>query len=151
MNAPAPSDADTARQRDCLVLLQEDLRPGADVALRELIRQGHRLQIEGQDGQGPASFAVGAGLRLYGDAGILNARTVRAVIARSIELADDDFQLDLDGLDHLALMSWAVVLQASQGFRTRGGILRVHARGGTRRLLALPTVVESDRTNLELT
>src|SRR4051812_22126088 len=150
MNAPSPSVADTARHLDCLVLLREDVSPRADHPLRELIRQGHRLQIESQNGQGPASFALGDGLRLYGDAGILNARTVRAVIERSIEDADEDFQLDLDGLDHLALMTWALVLQASQEFRTRGGILRVHARGGTRRLLALPTVVESNRANLEL-
>lgn len=151
MNDPAPPAAYTGRHQDCLVLRGEDLNPRLDHLLRELISGGHHLQIESQNGQGPASFAVGDGLRLYGDAGILNTRTVRAVVERSIQDAAEAFELDLDGLDYLALMSWAVILQATREFRRQGGILRVHARGGTGRLLAMPTVVESDRTNLELT
>ena len=91
------------------------------------------------------------GLRLYGDAGILNTRTVRAVLECSIGGAGDDFQLDLEGLDYLALMTWAAVLQVTQDFRNQGGVLRVHARRRTRRLLAMSTVLESDRTNLQIT
>jgi len=151
MNDAAPPRAVTASPSDCLVLLQEDLSPRLDHLLRELIRGGQHLLIESQNGQGPASFVVDGGLRLYGDAGILNTRTVRAVLERSIEGAGDDFQLDLDGLDYLALMSWAAVLQVTQGFRNQGGILRVHARRSTRRLLAMFTALESDRTNLQIT
>ena len=135
------------------MLLQEDLSPRLDHLLRELIRDGLHLLIESQNGRGPAAFLVDGGLRLYGDAGILNTRTVRAVLERSIEGAGagDDFQLDLDGLDYLALMTWAAVLQGTQDFRHQGGVLRVHARRRTRRLLAMSTVLESDRTNLQIT
>jgi hypothetical protein len=136
---------------DHLVLLQEDLDLRLEHLVRELIRSGYSLLIEGQDAWDPASFTRGDGLRLCGDAGVLNSRAVREVVDRSIQDADDVFELDLERLDHLALMSWAAVLQATQGFRSSGGILRVHARGGTRRLLAMPTVVECDRRNLELT
>jgi hypothetical protein len=151
MSASAPSPTRLARRADCLVLLHEDVSPQLDRPVRELIRDGHRLQIESQSGRGPASFAVGDGLRLYGDGGILNSRTVRAVLERSIRDADHDFQLDLDGLDYLALMSWAVVLQATQNFRARGGTLHVHARRSTRRLLAMSTAIEAHRTNLDVT
>jgi hypothetical protein len=151
MNAAAPPLVDTTCPPDFLVLLQQDLSPRLEHLLRELVSGGQRLLIEAQNGRGPATFAVGGGIRLYGDAGILNTRTVRAVVGCSIEDASDAFQVDLDGLDYLALMSWAAVLQATQDFRTRGGILRVHARGSTRRLLAMPTAIESDRTNLEIT
>jgi len=151
MDDAAPPRDHTSSHPDCLVLLQEDLSSRLDHLLRELIRDGHHLQIESQNGQGPASFLVEGGLRLYGDAGIFNTRTVRAVLERSIEGADDDFQLDLDGLDYLALMTWAAVLQVTQDFRTHGGVLRVHARRRTRRLLAMSTALASDRTNLEIT
>ena len=151
MSAPARPRASAARDPSCLVLLEEDLSPQLDDLLRELLSGGHHLQIEHHDGHGPASFAVGDGLRLYGDASASNTRTIRAVLGRSIQGADHDFQLDLSGLDYLALMSWAAVLQSTQSFRNQGGMLRVHARGSIRRLLAMPTVVESDRTNLELT
>lgn len=150
MNDAIPPRAMRASPSDRLVLLQEDLGPRLDHLLRELIRDGLYLRIESQNGQGPASFLVNGGLRLYGDAGILNTRTVRAVLDRSIEGAGDDFQLDLDGLDYLALMSWAAVLQATQDFRNQGGVLHVHARRSTRRLLAMSTVLESDRTNLRI-
>jgi hypothetical protein len=133
-----------------LVLLHEDLGPRLDPLLHELIGGGHRLRIEDQDDQGAAPFTVGAGLRLFGDAGILNTRTVRAVVERSIVDADDVYRIDLVGLEYLALMSWAVVLQATQSFRALGGTLTIHARGSTRRLLVRATVVECDRTNLEL-
>jgi hypothetical protein len=151
MNDAAPPRAVTASPSDRLVLLQEDLGPRLDHLLRELIRDGLHLRIESQNGQGPAPFLVDGGLRLYGDAGILNTRTVRAVLERSIEGAGDDFQLDLDGLDYLALMTWAAVLQVTQHFRDQGGLLRVHARRRTRRLLAMSTALESDRTNLQIT
>ena len=133
------------------MLLQEDLSPRLDHHLRELFRDGLHLRIESQNGQGPASFLVDGGLRLYGDAGILNTRTVRAVLECSIGGAGDDFQLDLEGLDYLALMTWAAVLQVTQDFWNQGGVLRVHARRRTRRLLAMSTVLESDRTNLQIT
>jgi hypothetical protein len=136
---------------DHLVLLQEDLDLQLEHLVLELIRAGHSLLIEGQDSWDPASFTLGDGLRLCGDAGVLNSRTVREVVGCSIRNADDVFELDLGRLDHLALLSWAAVLQATQGFRSSGGVLRVHARGGTRRLLAMPTVIECDRRNLELT
>jgi hypothetical protein len=139
------------RHPNHLVLLREDLDLQLEHLVRELIRTGHSLLIEGQDAWDPAPFSLGDGLRLCGDAGVLNSRTVREVVEHSIRDADHVFQLDLERLDHLALMSWAAVLQVTQGFRSSGGILRVHARGGTRRLLAMPTVVECDRRNLELT
>jgi len=136
---------------DHLVLLREDLDLRLEHLVREMIRAGHSVLIEGQDSGDQASFTLGDGLRLCGDAGVLNSRTVREVVERSIRDADDVFQLDLERLHHLALLSWAAVLQTTQGFRDGGGVLRVHARGGTRRLLAMPTVIGSDRRNLELT
>jgi hypothetical protein len=140
----------TRRATD-LVLLREDLDPQLERRVRELVGTGHALLVEGQGLRDPAPFAVGRGLRLCGDAGVLNSRTVREVVELAIPEAGDAFQLDLDRLDHLALMSWAAVLRATQGFRSSGGVLRVRARGSTRRLLALRTAVEGDRRNLELT
>jgi len=151
MNHAAPPRERTRSQADCLVLLQEDLSPRVEDLLRELISDGERLLIESESARGPATFTVGDGLRLYGDAGILNTRTVRAVLERTIGGAGDDFQLDLEGLDYLALMTWAAVLQVTQDFRNHGGVLRVHARRRTRRLLAMSTALESNRTNLQIT
>ncbi len=91
---------------DHLVLLQEDLDLRLEHLVWELIRAGHSLLIEGQDSGDPASFTLGDGLRLCGDAGVLNSRTVREVVGSSIRDGGDVFQLDLERLDHLALMSW---------------------------------------------
>jgi hypothetical protein len=141
----------TTKPTNCVVLLREDLDTRLDHLVRDLIAHGHHLLIESEGGHGPAGFATGDGLRVYGDAGVLNARTLRVVVEDSISEADGSFHLDLDGLDHLGLLSWAAALHATQEFRSRGGVLHVHARGRTRRLVEKPTAIESDRTNLEIT
>lgn len=150
--------ADTTTERrtttaptNCLVLLREDLSPRLEDLVHGLIDQGHRLLIKSAGARAQASFTVGDGLRLRGDAGVLNARTLRVVIENSIGEADGSFDLDLDGLDHLGLLGWTATLHATQEFRRRGGVLHVHARGRTRRLVDTPTAIESDRTNLEIT
>lgn len=153
MTDPTTDRPTTTPPTNCLVLLREDLSPRLEDLVRDLIDQGHRLLVDGAGARVPASFTVGEGLRLRGDAGVLNARTLRVVIEHSVSEADGSFDLDLDlgGLDHLGLLSWAAALHATQEFRSRGGVLRVHARGRTRRLVDKPTAIESDRTNLEIT
>jgi hypothetical protein len=60
------------------------------------------------------------------------------------------FFLDLDGLNNFAMLSWVAVLRASHDFRSRSGILRISAGGGTRRLIERYLRMEWDRTNLEI-
>jgi hypothetical protein len=152
MNDPALRDSRPSSHPDHLVLLQEDLSPQLDHLLRDLISNGQRrLTIDHADGRGPASFAVGHGLRLYGDGGILNASTVRPVVEASVREADAVFDLDLAGLENFAFLSWVAVLRATQRFRARKGVLRVHARGSTRRLVEMAAAIEVNRTNLEIT
>jgi hypothetical protein len=151
MNDAATRDFRTSSHPDHLVLLQEDLSPRLDHLLRELIGNGRHLTIDSANGRGPASFAVGDGVRLYGDGGILNAGTVLPVVEASVGEAGDVFDLDLAGLESFALLSWVAVLRATQDFRARKGVLRVHARGSTRRLVEMATAIEVNRTNLEIT
>ena len=50
------------------------------------------------------------------------------MLGSSIQGADHDFQLDLSGLDYLALMSWAAGPAIHRELPEPGGMLRVHAR-----------------------
>lgn len=135
-----------------LVLMREDLVPELAARLRELIECGHALVLDprGRRGGPPVDLPVRDGLRLYGDAGLFAARTVLAVVQASIRDADGTFSVDLRGLDYLALASWAAILQGTQDFRRRGGLLRVDAGERYRRLLDMTTTVGADRINLEL-
>ncbi|HSK59131.1 MAG TPA: hypothetical protein VK935_08775 [Actinomycetospora sp.] len=142
---------DSAPRANCLVLLHQDLTPQLTRRLRELTNAGYPLILDRENGHGPPPFALGAGLRLYGEGGLFMARTVLAVIQQSILDADADgeFSLDLRGLDYIALASWAAIIHGTQAFRDRGGIVRVHTAGSYRRLREMTTRADADRAHLE--